>query len=93
MLNGIQRASGFTSGCSSNSPGISKIAMNKIILRGVLFSGLATVLAFYEAFTHVPVRLELIAGYALVFLYGILVIMGRKHRERVMAAEQSNSDE
>ncbi len=66
--------------------------MNKTILRGVLFSGLAASLSFYEVMTHVPIRFELIAGYGLVFLYGILVIIGREHRERVLSARNDESE-
>lgn len=54
--------------------------VNKYILRGILFAGLSLALAVYEALLQDEPRFEIILGYSLVFLYGILIIVTRKKR-------------
>jgi len=54
--------------------------VNKYILRGGLYAAISFTLALYETLTHQPIRFELIAGYGLVFLFGIFTILSRHKR-------------
>lgn len=54
--------------------------MNRYFVRGFLYAAVSMLLALYETATHEPVRLELLAGYAIVFAFGVFTIVTRKKR-------------
>lgn len=67
--------------------------MNRYFVRGMLYAVISFSLASYEALTHDPVRLELIAGYALVFAFGVITILTRHKRPDMLAGSLHDGDE
>jgi len=57
--------------------------LNKYAIKGSLYALVSFALAMVEALTHQPPRIELLIGYALVFVFGIFTILTRHLREDV----------
>ncbi len=64
--------------------------MDRYLVRGALYAAISFFLAGYEALTHNPVRLELILGYGLVFLFGVFTILTRHKRPGMSLYEEDN---
>ena len=67
--------------------------MNKSAIKGSLYALAGFVLAMVEALTHKPPRIELIVGYALVFVFGIFIVATRQLREHTHTNTENRSKE
>lgn len=65
---------------------------DRYLLRGLIFMVVSLSLAVYEAAFRTTPSYEVIAGYALVFGYGIFSVFTRQKRVEASAAENLEND-